>query len=229
MRQFLTIGLALALGTACTSASQKPSAGPGDPLVQVESAALFDQGKRLAQEGDLVRSEQYLVAAMDKGHPIEEVLPILIEVCIAGSRYDTALHHARPHLLRDPENSSLRYIVATLYHAIGRQPLAVEHLERVILDAPNEPNAYYTLGKIFWKEKEAERATELMQKYVELAPDGSHAPDARALLVQWQRRMPAIDATSASKPAIDATSASKPAIDATSASKVAEPSPESEQ
>ncbi len=192
MKFFVAMTLALSLSGACasTSAHQGSSTGPTDPLKDVGGSELFEEGKRQAQAGDLVRAEQYLVAAMDKGQPSAEVLPVLIQVCIAGSRFDTALHHARPHLIREPENHSLRYMVATLYNAVGRKALAVEHLERVLLDAPTQANARYTLGRIMWQEKDEERAAVLMQEYLDLEPEGSHAPDARALLVQWKRRIP---------------------------------------
>lgn len=190
MRFTIAVAVTTALAGACTSARQGNATTPSDPLTDVDGSALFAEGQRHAQSGDLVRAEQYLVAAIDKGHPSAEVLPVLMEVCIAGDRFDTALSHARPHLLREPQNWSLRYMVATLYSAVGKTPLAIEHLERVLMDAPEEANAHYTLGKLMWQENDNARAVALMERYISLAPKGNHAPDARALLLQWERQEP---------------------------------------
>src|SRR5437764_11910724 len=63
---------------------------PNDPLVEtpaqeqfrtvaaIQWPTLFHEGLTLMQDGDLVRSEQYLTAAMLRGGPPEKILPTLL-------------------------------------------------------------------------------------------------------------------------------------------------------
>ncbi len=181
----------LSFVATCGGREQPKQQRHGDPLATADAAALYAEGRGYAAVGDLVRSEQYLVAALNKGHSSHEVLPLLVEVCVRGNRYDTALFHTKPFLERDPANWRLRYLMATLHSAVGREDRAIEHLEQVLVDAPTEPDAHYTLGRLLWARNDKPRAVLLLQQYLELAPDGGHVASASSLLRLWKANQPA--------------------------------------
>ena len=167
--------------TACGGAStpaartQRP-----DPLDQVEAQELFRRGQQLAQMGDYVRAEQYLVAAMERGVTEAQVMPELMEVCVQSSRYSAALSYAEPYLAGHPEDWRLRQLVASILMGLGRPNDAVRELERVVISAPQEPLPYFLLGVIQRDHLSApEVARERFIRYLELSPEGPHAAEAQ--------------------------------------------------
>lgn len=153
-----------------------------DPLDDVEAQQLYDHGVGLAQRGDHVRGEQYITAAMEKGYPQAEALPMLLRICVASSRYASALHYAEPYLRDHPDDWRLRYLVATIHLGLGHPRQARQELERVINTAPDAPVPYYTLGMLHTESGEIATGRPLLERYLELAPQGSHAPEVRATL-----------------------------------------------
>jgi len=180
--------LALVLLAACGGASQEappPAEMMPDPLADTEARELFDAGVRLEQGGDMIRAEQYFVAAVGRGYPEAEVVPHLVRVCIASSRLNSALSHAEPYLRAHPEDWSLRLVVANIRAGLGDYAQARIELERVIRDRPQEAMAHYTLGVLLRDDLDApEEAWPHFERYLELAPEGHHAAEVRAALVE---------------------------------------------
>ncbi|MBK8169942.1 MAG: tetratricopeptide repeat protein [Sandaracinaceae bacterium] len=179
------VGLtALLLATAAcgaSSAEERPELPPSDPLNGVEPALLFQQGETLANEGDLVRAEQYMSAALDRGYPEERGLPILVRVCVNASRIRAALQYATPFLERHPSNWALRFVVASLQLGLGHPDIARDELLRVVESAPDQPDPHYLLGVTLADNfQDAEGARTHFARYVQLAPRGAHAEEARA-------------------------------------------------
>lgn len=173
----------LALAAACAEAPARPAGSPGDPLKSVPAAELYRRGIALGQAGDLIRAEQYLAAAIDRGYPAEQALPPLMRVCLASSRLRAALSHAEPYLEEHPDAWSLRFLVASIQLGIGNVDEARTSLERVIRDAPDQPDAYFLLG-VLLRDDVGDRAgaEKRFERYIELAPQGQHASEARAAL-----------------------------------------------
>ncbi len=152
-----------------------------DPLEGVEAERLFRHGLGMADRGDLLRGEQYIVAAIERGYPVEDALPHLLDVCVRAERYPEALRHAEPFLRSHPDRWALRYVVATLHMGLGHRERARAELERVIHDAPEAPQPYFTLGMLhrdFLDDPEGAR--QYFTRYLELAPDGDHAAEVRS-------------------------------------------------
>ncbi|MBX3250269.1 MAG: tetratricopeptide repeat protein [Myxococcales bacterium] len=167
---------------ACGGANAERTPMP-DPLEGVEARQLFEHGAGLAQRGDAVRAEQYIVAAIERGYPREEALPILLRVCIASDRLSSALTHAEPYLREHPDQWALRYLVATIYLGLDRADDAARELQRVIDDAPDQAVPHFTLG-ILEHERRGNHMTAraLLERYLELDPRGRHAAEARSVL-----------------------------------------------
>ena len=193
--------LALALVAACAQAPAKPVGTPGDAIRNVPAAELFRRGIALGRAGDLIRSEQYLAAAIDRGYPAEQALPLLLRVCVASSRLRAALGHAEPYLQTHPDAWSLRYLVASIHLGIGNIDEARSSLERVISDAPDQPDAYFLLGVVL-RDGLGDRpgAARRFERYLELAPHGLHVGEAKAALIALRQAQPAVPEAPAASP-----------------------------
>lgn len=154
-----------------------------DPLDTVSAQELYDRGMELAQNDDYVRAEQYLAAAMERGHPENAVMGPLIASCVRSSRMSAALGYAEPYLERHPEAWSLRLLVATIHMGLGEPAEARNHLLQVTLDQPGEAVPHYMLAVLLRDElRDLSRADEHFRRYLEIAPEGEHASEARAAL-----------------------------------------------
>jgi len=149
--------------------------GPADPVTEVEGDELFARAMSLAQGGDLVRAEQYIVAAMQQGYPEERALPTLLRVCVAASRMRVALGYAEPYLRRNPDDWPLRYLVASIHAGLGDLAAAQSELERVVEGAPDRPKPRYLLAKVLLEQGEIAAAEGHMRHYLTIAPEGEYA------------------------------------------------------
>jgi tetratricopeptide (TPR) repeat protein len=180
-RAALGIAAAVALFGCGAAAAEAPPAG--DALEQIEAAQLFHLGSELGERGDSIRAEQYLAAAMERGYPEAEVIPRLMEVCIGASRLSAALGYAEPYLARHDSDWALRLLVATLQMTLQQAEAARGNLERVIADRPEEASSHYLLG-VLLRDRYAStiEANDHFARYLELAPEGPHAREARLSL-----------------------------------------------
>ncbi len=142
---------------------------------------LAAEGERAALRGDTVRAEQYLALAVERGYDERRALPLLLSVCIRGSRLRSALNHAEPYLRDHPDDQSLRYLVATLDVSLGDEAGARRELEALLRGDPAHGAALYLLGTLEL-DREPERAADLFRSYLEKEPDGPHAADVREQL-----------------------------------------------
>ena len=136
-----------------------------------------------ARSGDLLRAEQYLSVARERGHDEAAVVYWLVRVCVAASRYQSALRHATKYLRDHPLDWSLRFIVATIHEALGNIPRAQSELERIVGAEPSMPLPHYRLAMLYrdrWTDQE--RARLHLEKYLSLTPEGPHAAEVRAAL-----------------------------------------------
>lgn len=195
----MTKGLAIVFLAACGHAASSGPEGepPADPIADVAPDELFRRGLALAQRGDLIRAEQYLAAAIERGYPRDRGLPILLRVCVASSRLTTALDYARPYLEEHPEDWPLRHLVASIHLGLGHPDDARRELERVIADAPNEAEPHYLLAVVLRDELgDVDGARPHFQRYLELAPEGRRAAEvSRALEIVAVTREPTREPT----------------------------------
>ena len=146
---------------------------------------LTQRGLAFAQVGDMTRAEQYLVAALDTGAPAATILPKLLVVCIASSHYRAGIEYAAPELQRDPENASLRFVVAELEALTGDTTAARGDLDKVTEAQPSEPAPHFAYARLL-RDEVGDRvaADKEFRAYLRLAPRGEHANEARASLLK---------------------------------------------
>lgn len=149
---------------------------------------LVDRGKAFAAVGDNTRAEEYLSAALDQGADPRSVLPLLLEVCISTGRYRSAIQHAEDHLRKHPNDVRTRFVVGTLYVAIGETKDAKSALETVVTATPDDAKAHYALA-VLARDNESDviGADRHFREYLRIEPNGAHAEEARASLL---KRMP---------------------------------------
>ncbi len=180
----LWLAPALALLGALGACGPRPMAEaeetpPADPVNEVEAEELFAQGLQLAQGGDLTRAEQYIGAAIVRGYPKDRALPLLMRVCIAASRLRVAIGYAEPYLDEHPRHWSLRLVVGSLYLSLDEPVKARRHLETVLRQKPDEPEAHYLMGLLMRDEVgDPTAAHRHFERYLELAPEGEHHEEA---------------------------------------------------
>lgn len=149
---------------------------------------LADRGKAFAAVGDLTRAEEYLAAALDQGGNPREILPLLLDVCVRGGRYRSAIQHAENHLRRNPHDYATRLVVGTLYAALGEDKDAKAALNQVVEARPNDAQAHYVLAVLARdNENDVISADRHFREYLRIEPNGAHAEEARAALL---KRMP---------------------------------------
>lgn len=152
-------------------------------LTSVTAEDFFLLGVSHARSGDLLRAEQYLSAARQRGHDEAAVIYWLVRVCVAASRYQSALRHAADYLRDHPAHWSLRLVVASIYEALGDRSRAESELEHIVGAQPERALPHYRLAMLYRnREDDRGRSKVQLEEYLRLAPQGPHAAEARSVL-----------------------------------------------
>jgi tetratricopeptide (TPR) repeat protein len=185
----LALSGALAIGLAGCAHTPVEKAEADMATMQAETSKknLVDRGRAFAAVGDLTRAEEYLAAAIDQGAHHKDVLPLLLDVCVRGGRYRSAIQHAENHLRRFPHDHGTRLVVGTLHAALGESREARSALELVVEARPDDAQAHYVLAVVARDDEDVIGADRHFREYLRLQPTGTHAEEARASLL---RRMP---------------------------------------
>jgi predicted Zn-dependent protease len=149
---------------------------------------LLERGKAFAAIGDHTRAEEYLASAIEAGADRRTAMPLLLDVCVRGGRYRSAIQHGENHLRRHPNDIRTRLVVGTLYAALDEPQSAKAQLEQVVVERPNEAQAHYVLAVVARdSEHDVVLADRHFREYLRIQPNGSHAEEAKASLL---KRMP---------------------------------------
>lgn len=173
----------LAVVGGCGHAKHSRPTDLRSELATVTAEELFVLAVSYAHAGDLLRAEQYLSAARRRGYNTSSVVYWLVRVCVASSRYQSALNHSDDYLRDHPGDWSLRFVVASIHEALGDAARAQFELERIVEARPDEPLPHYRLAMLYrGRDSTQVRASEHFQRYLELDPNGPHAAEVRAAL-----------------------------------------------
>lgn len=155
-------------------------------LFQREQSAekLWERGQAFAAVGDTTRAQEYLAAALEAGGNQVKILPLLLAVCVRDGRYRLAVEYVERYLERHPADGRMRFVLGTIYLALGEPEPAERAFRRVAHAERNNPDVEYALALLMRDHKADEpAAAQHFQEYLRLAPDGEHAAEARASLV----------------------------------------------
>ncbi len=145
---------------------------------------MVAQARAFWNVGDLTRAEEYFAAAIETGGDEAKIIPLLLAVCVQDGRYRVAINYAENHLRRHPSDVSARFVLGTLYAAVGDAPGARAELERVLVARPTEAQAHFALAMVVRDQGDRAGADVHFREYLRLAPQGAHAEEARASLMQ---------------------------------------------
>jgi Tfp pilus assembly protein PilF len=162
--------------------------------VQAERSVdkLVARGMAFASVGDLTRAEQYLAAALDAGADPDVILPKLLRVCIAAGHDRAAIDYATPQLRRRPSDARLRFVVAELRAITGDTGGARTDLEQVVIADPRDSAPHFAYARLLRDQVgDVLAADREFRAYLALAPEGEHAEEARASLLQVVAARPA--------------------------------------
>lgn len=98
-----------------------------------------------------------------------------------AGRYDEAETAYMGAIRTDPSAGNFNKLGTALL-TWGRYDKAEIALSQAVQADPNIPEPYYRLGQVLVATGDEARATEQLQRYLELDPNGSYAEDARKLL-----------------------------------------------
>lgn len=172
------------LVTAC-GGPPSPGTDPARTLAIMKKAEAPDKlvtdGRAFAAIGDTTRAEEYFTTAIAHGADEAKVVPLIVEVCVRDGRWELAIDHASRYTRKHPNDVRMRYVLGTLYAAIGDASHARSELEFVVQAKPNDPEPHWALAKVLHDEaKDPASADGQFREYLRLAPTGSHAEEARA-------------------------------------------------
>ena len=145
---------------------------------------LVAEARAFWRVGDLTRAEEYFAAAIESGGDEAKIIPQLLSVCVQDGRYRVAITYAENHLRRHPNDVNARFVLGTLYAAVGEVPEARTELERVVAARPAEAQAHFALAVLIRDQGNRAEADRHFREYLRLAPQGQHAEEARASLLQ---------------------------------------------
>jgi Tfp pilus assembly protein PilF len=173
------------LGCGPATSAQKAQADMATMHKEQTADKLLDRGRGFAAIGDTTRAEEYLAAALEAGADPKETLPILLQVCVQTGRYRSAIQHAENHLRRHPDDVRTRFVLGTLQAAVGDAKEAHATLKVVVGRRPNDSKAHYALAVLARDgENDLVTADQHFREYLRIEPNGDHAEEARASLLQ---------------------------------------------
>jgi protein involved in temperature-dependent protein secretion len=173
------------LGTAgCTKAPSTPQSDLARLDAERDPARLDALADQLVVVGDARRAAQYYRLAIDLGAAERDVLPKLVSALVRDRQYQLAALQCQEHLRRQPADAPPRFILASLYMAIGDAVSARRQLDELLRRQPENVQALYASAVLSRDdENNAERADADFRAYLRLEPQGPHADEARASLL----------------------------------------------
>jgi Tfp pilus assembly protein PilF len=179
------LGVTASLGCGGGASNPNPATTLAIMRKSEEPQKLLDEGKAFAQMGDTSRAEQYFSAAITHGADEALVVPLLVKVCVRDGRYELAIDYAARYAQKHPNDTRMRYLLGTLYAAIGDGSHARHELEYVVLAKPDDPEPHWALAKVLQEQdKDPTSADGQFREYLRLAPTGTHAEEARASITK---------------------------------------------
>lgn len=174
-----TAWLALLL-TGCAHAAAAHSEPPRPTAEQLYAVARVSE-----QRGDVLRAQQYYIAALEAGYDSRVLMPHLLGLYIADGQYRLAIARAKETLDLHGEDLSLRMLLAELYRAAELDVPAEREYQRVLDEQPNNARAHFQLASLLQHAgRDPGRADGHLRAFLALEPEGPSADDARGRLMK---------------------------------------------
>ena len=180
MKMIVSVAL-FSLASACGLPGLRAARSP-EPM-QRDHPSWGLLGDELMREGDPTRAAQYYETSYRAGD--RSAFPKLLAACVASRQYALAVDHGRAALARDPSNERLRLLLAALEAESGQSVAAREDFEVAASRQPGDAAAQFAAAVFFRDDAhEPGLADAYFRRYLEIAPVGDHAREARASLLE---------------------------------------------
>jgi tetratricopeptide (TPR) repeat protein len=179
----------LALSAFASACAKTPAAQLQDGLQKVEKERdperLVKAGKAFALLGDATRAAQYFELAIENGGDEAAIFPLLMQTCVSDKQYRAAIFYGQNQLRRHPGDDSLRFLIASLYGAMGDAKTARALLDDVLKTSASNAEAHFALAVLLRDEEgDLTGADQHFREYLRLLPTGPHADEARGALLK---------------------------------------------
>ena len=194
--------MCLALGFAgCHVGASGKRSGVADSIPKLTAEDLFLVALHHQRAGDLLRAEQYLIAARGEGYDEATVVYWLVRICVSAGRYNSALQHASDYLREHPGNWQLRLVTASIHEALGDVERARLELESIVRSYPRQALPHYRLAMLYLRAPpHLDSAIESFRAYLKLEPNGLHAPESREAVQNGLRYFHGLEASNDDPP-----------------------------
>lgn len=102
------------------------------------------------------------------------------------NNFDAAYVNFRDQIRVDSSNANAYDSMAEYYSTIGDTTSALKYYHQACEVDATFANAHYMLGKLYQELKHNEKALHHLQKFLEMSPYDSYAPDAEKRLTQLE-------------------------------------------
>ncbi len=180
------VGFALHSSIGPRAESSDMPTGPADVMAGGGAAPAggdMSGGMGGAPQGGMPQQIMQMVqgykAALAKNPKDLEALIGLGNLEFDSSQWDKAIGHYTQALAVDPKNADVRVDRAIAYHSKGQNDIAQKELLQVTRDRPDHKNAWLNLGVVSRELGDRAEAARAWGRYLELDPQGEHAPTIR--------------------------------------------------
>jgi len=181
-------GLAACQGCAAAKA-KAPGPSPAAALSPLKDPVLLaEQAAALAEAGDTMRAEQYYLAALAAGGSSKSIVPRFLKTCVESGQLRLAVEYMRPALSADPDNAHLQFLAGAIYAQLGDRAAARESLVRAADALKDNAEVQFAVGT-FFRDDLGDRvgSDTYFRRYLEVAPKGEHAAEAKASTMERVR------------------------------------------
>ena len=161
---------------------------PSQP--QYNAARLFANGLKAHKRGEFTEAANLYrrVLKLDKTHTIAAYNLGLIYYN-SGKNTDKAKEAFLLVIDQKPNMAEARYMLRVVYKQLGDNNNAFEQLNKTLRIKPNHAKAHFVLSLIYNKEKQFGVARLHLKRYLQFAPKGTYAPQAKQLLNNIEREL----------------------------------------
>lgn len=149
----------------------------GEPYLEI--------ARHYLHRSDYLRARQYL--ALGEQRPVKDrdgAFRLGVLISVRAGQYDEAVARCRRQL-EAQEDPHVRLLLASIYEGTGKWTEAELERRLVLAAWPDDPHQIIEMARFYQRSSRpdgTERAAELYRRYLEAAPAGPDAPQARAAL-----------------------------------------------
>jgi cytochrome c-type biogenesis protein CcmH/NrfG len=116
-----------------------------------------------------------------------KVLMDLAQAYVYAGNPDQSIKTYEQVLALDPNNSEARYDMAIIYYYSSKYDPAVAQLQELLKNDPGNKKAHYLYGIVLGTgQKDYQGGIKEMEKFIELAKEGSDVEKARQIINEWK-------------------------------------------